>query len=114
MSTSASSRTMKALLPPSSRATRFRLPPASAPTRWPARVEPVKETIRTSGASQIASPASTPPGRTWRTPSGKPASSKARAKTNPPTIGVCGSGFRITVLPRARAGATERIESTIG
>ena len=113
-STSASSSTMKELLPPSSSATLFRFPPASAPTARPARVEPVKETIRTSGASQIASPGSTPPGRTWKTFSGIPASSKARAKASPPATGVCGSHLSRTQLPSASAGATERIARIIG
>ena len=32
----------------------------------------------------------------------------------PPQTGVCGSGLRTTALPRARAGATTRIPSTLG
>lgn len=62
----------------------------------------------------IASPASAPPGRTCRTPSGKPASSKMRASTKPPDSTVRGSGFRTTALPRARAGATARAERMSG
>ena len=74
----------------------------------------MKETILTSGASQIASPGSTPPGRTWKTFSGIPASSKALAKTSPPATGVWGSHLRSTELPSASAGATGHIARIIG
>ena len=46
---SASSRITAADLPPSSRATRFTVCDASSATRLPARVEPVKDTMSTSG-----------------------------------------------------------------
>ena len=48
-STSASSSTTSAELPPSSRWARLRCRPASSPTRRPAAVEPVNEMTRTSG-----------------------------------------------------------------
>ena len=48
-STSASSSTISAELPPSSRWARLRCCPASSPTRRPAAVEPVNEMTRTSG-----------------------------------------------------------------
>jgi hypothetical protein len=80
-SMSASSSTMNELLPPSSSATRLRFSPQAAPTLRPAAVEPVNDTKLTSGAVQIAAPASRPPGSTCSTPSGSPASSKMRANT---------------------------------
>ena len=45
--------------------------PAASPTLRPAAVEPVKEMIRTAGASTSAAPASAPPGRTCSTTVGK-------------------------------------------
>ena len=68
----------------------------------------------TFGSVTIASPTSAPPTTTWRTPSGRPASRKTAANIAPPQTGVCGSGFRITALPTASAGATTRIPSTLG
>ena len=47
---------MLADLPPSSRATRLTVPAATSATRLPARVEPVKQTMSTSGWAAIASP----------------------------------------------------------
>ena len=76
---SASAITMSALLPPSSSATRLSMPPAISPTRRPTAVEPVKEIIPTAGWRTSASPVSAAPGRTCRTPAGRPASSKRRA-----------------------------------
>ena len=46
---SASSRMIEALFPPSSSATRLTDRAASSETRFPARVEPVKEIMSTSG-----------------------------------------------------------------
>jgi len=50
----------------------------------------------------------------WKTPSGRPASSKMRANVTPPQIAVRGSGFNTTALPRASAGATDRIARITG
>src|SRR5699024_12863267 len=112
--TSAPGKTTVALLPPSSRCTRLRLRPAASPTLRPAAVDPVKETTSISGASVQAAPASAPPGTIWKTPSGRPASSRARAIMTPPETGVRGSGFSTTALPNARAGTTERIDRISG
>ena len=71
-STSTSSSTISAELPPSSRCTRLRCWPASAPTARPARVEPVKAITRTAGSTTSASPTSAPPGSTCSTPVGQP------------------------------------------
>src|SRR4051812_47915400 len=56
---------------------------ASALTRRPARVEPVNETMSTSGWPARASPASGPvPETTLNTPAGSPASAHTSASTN--------------------------------
>ena len=62
----------------------------------------------------MASPTSAPPGSTLTDPAGTPASSKTRASTTPPQTAVRGSGFKMTALPRARAGATDRIDRISG
>ena len=113
-SRSASSRTMKALLPPSSSETFFSRAPASSPTRRPATVDPVKEISETFGSVTSASPTSAPPTTIWSSPSGSPASRKTASNIAPPMTGVCGSGFMTTALPSASAGATTRIPSTLG
>ena len=113
-SRSASSSTMTAELPPSSRWARLRCRAASSPTLRPAAVEPVKEMTRTRGSAISAWPVSAPPGSTCSRPSGRPASSNTRARLTPPHTAVRGSGLRITALPSASAGATERIERISG
>ena len=72
-------------------------------------MEPVNETTRTAGSVTTASPTSAPPGSTCSRPGGSPASSNTRASTTPPETAVRGSGLRMTALPRASAGATERM-----
>ena len=57
---------------------------------------------------------SAPPGSTLKRPSGRPASSKILASVTPPETDVRGSGFRITALPSARAGATARMDRING
>ncbi len=113
-SMSASSSTMRALLPPSSRLTRFSVRPAASPTIRPTAVEPVKEIIATSGWAASAPPGSASPGSTCSTPAGSPASSNSRASRTPPETAVCTSGFRMTALPRASAGATARADRISG
>ncbi len=54
LSRSASSRIMWADLPPSSCVTRFTVGAAATATAMPARVDPVKETMATSGCEEIA------------------------------------------------------------
>jgi hypothetical protein len=71
---SASSNTMNGALPPSSRCTRFSVSAAVFMIFLPVPVEPVRLTIRTSGCSTIACPASLPPVTMLTTPSGMPAS----------------------------------------
>src|SRR5918997_1563193 len=74
-------------------------------SRWP---------LSMTGPSATSSVAGSPTGRTCRTPSGSPASSKIRAIDTPPHTAVRGSGLRTTAFPRASAGATERMARTRG
>ena len=113
-STSTSSSTMSADLPPSSRCTRFEFSAASRATMRPARVDPVNDTSCTPGSVTSASPTSAPPGSMANRPVGRPASSKMRARATPPHTAVRGSGFKMTALPSASAGATARIERMSG
>ena len=105
---------MNALLPPSSSETFLSIPPASCPTRRPTGVEPVNDTTWMFGSVTRASPTSAPPTTTWSTPSGSPASRKTASNIAPPMTGVCGSGLSTTALPRASAGPTTRMPSTLG
>ena len=66
------------------------------------------------GSSMMASPTSAPPGSTCSNPSGRPASAKTRASTTPPETAVRGSGLRMTALPSASAGATDRMDRICG
>ena len=113
-SASASPRTTRALLPPSSRWARVRDWAARAPIARPAGVEPVNDTTLTRGSSIMAVPTSTPPGSRWKSPLGTPASSRIRARITPPHTLVRWSGLSRTALPTASAGATERMDRTSG
>lgn len=75
-SRSASARTIRAELPPSSRCARLRWRPAASPTARPAPVEPVKEMTGTSGSATSAWPAAGPAGQhvedvLWQTRGGE-------------------------------------------
>ncbi len=103
--TSASAKTMLALLPPSSRVTRFTCWAQPAMICWPTSVEPVKQTLRTSGWVTKRCPTTEPlPGTTVNTPSGSPASRPSSA-IRIAVSGVISAGLSTTVLPAARAGA---------
>ncbi len=103
-SRSASSNTTNGALPPSSRCTRLIVPVASSITRWPTGVEPVNETIETSGWLIRASPTLRPgPVSTLITPAGMPAASASSA-TIREVSGVISAGLRTMVLPAATAG----------
>ncbi|MDT4871645.1 hypothetical protein FQZ97_1067850 [compost metagenome] len=105
-SKSASSSRTTGDLPPSSSATRLMSRAASSPTRCPARVDPVKDTMSTSGCPAIASPTSGPvPETRLNAPAGKPISWKISANRNA-LNGATSEGFSTTVHPAARAGAT--------
>ena len=103
---SASSNTTAAPLPPSSMSSRFMVGAPAAAMRWPTAVEPVNETMSTSGDAVRAEAGSGPCELTMLiTPGGKPTSSRTRASSMTAS-GSWGAGFMITVLPMARAGAT--------
>ena len=97
---------MLADLPPSSWWTLVTLAAATSATRVPARVEPVNDTMSTSGWAAIASPTTGPtPDTRLNTPAGKPNSSMMSAKRKA-FRGATSLGLRTTVQPTAMAGAT--------
>lgn len=103
-SMSASSKTRKGALPPSSRWIRFTVAVAISATRLPTAVEPVKEVMATSGWPTRCSPASFPvPVMMLMTPSGIPASVAACANRSE-VSGVSSAGLSTIVLPAAIAG----------
>ena len=69
---------------------------------------------RTVGFSTSSSPISTACSRAWvtmfRTPGGRPASSKISPQSSPPEIGEFSDGLSTTVLPRASGAAIERAD----
>ncbi len=100
---SASSSSTLGDLPPSSSATRLMLGAASSDTRRPARVEPVNDTMSTSGCAASASPTTGPrPVTRLNTPGGNPRSSMISARMNALT-GATSDGFSTTVQPAASA-----------
>ena len=97
---------MLADLPPSSSATRFSDCDATSATRLPARVEPVNDTMSTSGWAAIASPTDGPvPVTRLNTPAGRPTSLITSASTNA-SSGAISLGLSTTVQPAAIAKAT--------
>ena len=105
---------MLALLPPSSRVTRFTWSAQPRMICLPTSVDPVKQTLRTSGCVTKRSPTTEPlPGITVRTPSGRPAS-RASSPSRIAVIGVSSAGLSTTVLPAARAGAKPQPAIGIG
>src|SRR6266481_2013972 len=104
-SMSASSKTMKGALPPSSIAGLTTLSAASRRSLRPTSVEPVKETTRTRGSCSIA--LTTLPaereGMTFTTPAGTPASARIGISASM-VSGVSEAGLSTTVQPAARAG----------
>ena len=103
-SRSASANTMLALLPPSSSVSRFTCRAQPAMICWPTSVEPVNTILRTCSWSTSRWPTTEPlPGRTWNTPSGRPAS-RASSPIRIAVSGVRSAGLAITGLPAASAG----------
>ena len=114
-STSASARTTKGALPPSSIA-HLSTPSAAIRSRIrPTSVDPVKETIRVRRSRSIVS--TTGPGSevvtTLRTPAGRPASSISAA-TASAVSGVSAAGLSTIVQPAASAGAILRVAMAAG
>ena len=116
-SRSASSKTMKGALPPSSSETCFSCAEHCCISSLPTSVEPVKPSLRTSGFDVISAPiagaSSAAPVTTESTPAGRPASS-ASAATASAVSGVCSAGFRTIVQPAASAGAVFRVGIAAG
>jgi hypothetical protein len=103
---SASSRITFADLPPSSSETRLTFPAAAFETSFPARVDPVNETMSTPSWPAIASPTTGPkPVTRLKTPAGRPTSSMISARTKE-LSGVTSLGLATTEQPAASAGAT--------
>ena len=93
-------------LPPSSSVTFFTEDAATAEIRRPVAVDPVNETMSTSGCATRASPALGPsPGTRLKTPGGTPASWTISASIKA-VRGAYSLGFTMTVHPIASAGAT--------
>ena len=75
-------------------------------TRFPARVEPVNDTMSTRGCEAMASPTTGPtPVTRLNTPAGRPTSSMISARMKA-LSGATSLGFSTTVQPTASAGAT--------
>src|SRR6202011_3458518 len=103
-SISASSKTIKGALPPSSIEVFLTVPAHCAISNLPISVEPVKVSLRTIGFEVISPPISVaPPVTQEKTPFGTPARSasshSARAEN-----GVAVAGFNTIVQPAASAG----------
>src|SRR6188768_3179402 len=103
---SASGRNTLGDLPPSSCTTRLTVVAAFCATSTPARVEPVNETMSTSGWPDIAAPTTSPvPMTRLNTPAGVPASCITCANSSA-VSGDSSLGLSTTVHPAASAGAT--------
>ena len=113
-SRSASSKTMKGALPPSSIDMRFIVPAHWAMSSLPTAVEPVNVSLRTVGLEVSSLPISTVwPQRMLITPGGMPArvASSASAWAD---RGVSLAGLHTTVQPAARAGPIFRASMALG
>ena len=104
-----SSSTTSGDLPPSSWCTRFTVSAPAFATAMPARVEPVNDTMSTSGCVDSAWPTPGPsPCTRLNTPLGTPASCMTSAKIVPDS-GAISLGFSTMVQPAASAGATLQV-----
>jgi hypothetical protein len=101
----ASSSTSSPFLPPISSCTRARRAFRMSCSPNPTEVEPVKDSPATRGSRARASPTTRPlPWTTLKTPAGRPASWRARARCVADR-GVSSAGMNTTVLPETSAGA---------
>ena len=107
-SRSASSNTMNGALPPSSSDSRFIVDALDAMRCTPTGVEPVKDTLRTTGDLHSASPTATvfagDAVTMFSTPAGSPAWTPNWASAKA-VRGVSGAGLMTVVHPTASAGA---------
>jgi hypothetical protein len=104
LSRSASGKTMKGDLPPSSRESFLPLPAVAVRISRPTSVEPVKAILSTSGWVTSASPVRPSPVMMFTTPPGSPISWHSSAKHSAVSE-VNSAGLSTTVFPIARAGA---------
>mmetsp|Transcript_4385 Transcript_4385/g.15565 ORF Transcript_4385/g.15565 Transcript_4385/m.15565 type:complete len:282 (+) Transcript_4385:1315-2160(+) len=113
-SKSASSKTRSGALPPSSRETFFTVSAAPAMSILPTAVDPVNAIFFTSGDLSMVRPmAGASPITTLSTPGGMPARFASSASANAER-GVSSDGFRTTVHPTAKAGATFLVTMLMG
>ncbi len=105
-SISASSKTMKGDLPPSSSVSDLPVPAVASRIRRPTSVEPVKAILSISACSTISAPVSPSPVTMFSTPGRQPGLQRQVRRKASAVSGVNSAGFRTTVLPSARAGAT--------
>mmetsp|Transcript_13158 Transcript_13158/g.44568 ORF Transcript_13158/g.44568 Transcript_13158/m.44568 type:complete len:311 (+) Transcript_13158:1263-2195(+) len=116
-SRSASSKTMKGALPPSSSASFFTVGADCSTRSLPTRVEPVKLTMRTRSSAVRVDPMVPACSReaviVLMTPSGTPASRASWSSTRAES-GVASAGFTTAVHPAPRAGATFRVIMAMG
>ena len=102
----ASAKTIFPPLPPSSRQTLFIVSAAFFVINFPALVDPVNETISTSGCPDRSVPTPGPsPFTKLNTPAGNPASSIISANSIPDN-GAISDGLSTIVHPVAKAGIT--------
>ena len=105
---------MFAPLPPSSNDTRFKVSAAAFEIAIPARVDPVKEIISTSGCTESCEPTPTPsPFTRLNTPAGTPAASTISANRRDDR-GAISDGFSTIVQPVISAGIAFRVTWFIG
>ena len=118
MSRSAEGATIIALLPPSSRIGRAKRSATFTATSRPMRVEPVAETMGTSGLATSASPTSRPPLTIWsRSAGASPKRATARSKIRwqaSAVSGVFSDGFQITGSPQTSARAAFHDQTATG
>ena len=113
-SMSASSKTMKGALPPSSIETFFTVCAHCSSRTFPTSVEPVKESLRTMGLAVISPPTSPEgPVITLKTPGGMPARSPSSQSASAEN-GVAVAGLATTVQPAASAGPALRVIMAFG
>ena len=106
LATLAPGATTKGDLPPSSWQTRLTPPAAALAICTPTSVDPVKDTMSTSGCELSASPITEPlPVTRLSTPAGSPTCSQTSANTKHDS-GVCSLGLSTEVQPDASAGPT--------
>ncbi len=114
VSRSASSKTMKGALPPSSIDVRFMVCAQSATSFLPTSVEPVKVSLRTIGFEVSSSPmAPVCPATMLITPGGMPARPASSPIANADS-GVAVAGLHTVVHPAASAAPTLRASMALG